>query len=207
MNAIVANIRRLMAVRHGGSALTTRSLASRFNRLAVRLRDPQLILKMDRSALVAFALVVATIGLLLGAVRPLQQRVTELGSQLSALASQPGGAAAGPARATDAAKVLRQLPRRDDLPAMVATIASKADGAGLELIRGDYAIKTRKDDALARYVITLPVVGDYPKVKRFVDDVLVSLPAISLESMKLRRDDVAEANVQVDLQFVVFVRD
>lgn len=150
--------------------------------------------------------------LMLAAAFVLFARVLPAGSQLSQLQDQlqkipAAGAAAAAAGAGNSARdLLSRLPRRADLPAVVATMITQADAAQLELPTGNYEYNVPKVAGAARYQIVLPVRGSYVAIRRFVDGSLAAIPAAALESIRLQRDDVGSAELVAELKFVIYVR-
>lgn len=140
---------------------------------------------------------------------PLQREAAGLQGQLEALgaaqASLRGGVTNHP-EAT-AGEFLRRFPARGDLPAVLATFSATAVAAGVQLEQGTYALERPKGAHLARYRMSFPVKGQYPDVRTFVDNVLVAVPAASLDSLRLERAEIDSGVVGAELQFTVFVRE
>lgn len=140
---------------------------------------------------------------------PLQREAAGLQGQLDALgaaqASMRGGVSSHP-EAT-AGEFLRRFPARGDLPAVLATFSATAAAAGVQLEQGTYALERSKGAHLARYRMSFPVKGQYPGIRSFVDNVLVAVPAASLDSLRLERAEIDSGVVGAELQFTVFVRE
>jgi hypothetical protein len=140
---------------------------------------------------------------------PLQRQAAALQGQLDALgaaqASLRGGVSNHP-EAT-AGEFLRRFPARGDLPAVLATFSATALAAGVQLEQGTYALERAKGAHLARYRMSFPVKGQYPGIRSFVDNVLVAVPAASLDSLRLERAEIDSGVVGAELQFTVFVRE
>jgi hypothetical protein len=102
----------------------------------------------------------------------------------------------------------------DDLPPSTSTsrmdaverIEAAAAAEGLMLEHGRYVLKPASEDALENLRIELPVRGAYPALRRFLDRVLRDTPALALEGIRLRRSTIAEAVVEADMLFVLYLR-
>ncbi len=105
----------------------------------------------------------------------------------------------------EAAKFVKSLPTARDVPGIIAGIVAVAATAGIELERGSYELLSADADAISRYQMSLPVTGGYPEVRKFIEDVLASVPAISLENMRIERDAVSNRVIAADLKFAILL--
>jgi hypothetical protein len=75
----------------------------------------------------------------------------------------------------------------------------------LSLEVGEYALSQAPEGQLDRYRITLPLKGGYRPLRQFVAQALAAIPALSLESLSLRREQVADAAAEARVVFVLFL--
>jgi hypothetical protein len=80
-----------------------------------------------------------------------------------------------------------------------------ADAAGIELARGDYRLVREQDAGYRRYQFTLPVHGTYPAIREFLAGVLADEPALALNSLLLRRDDIGTVDLESTLRFTLYL--
>lgn len=154
------------------------------------------------------AMLVVAAAIALFVLMPLRQQAAVLGAQLSTgdttVATTDSSRAVTPVEKLNL--FLMGLPTRAQLPTVLALIATQADATGLQLERGNYVMNQGKAGELAHYDVTLPVHGSYPAVRQFIDATMVAVPAIALESLTLERPAVADAMMNAELKFTIFVR-
>ncbi|GAA5184868.1 hypothetical protein GCM10025771_39950 [Niveibacterium umoris] len=80
-----------------------------------------------------------------------------------------------------------------------------ATEASLTLETGDYAVTNEIPKKLNRYRISLPLRGDYPRLRRFVL-AAESLPGVRLESLQLTRGQVGDRELAAQIQFSALTR-
>ena len=114
-----------------------------------------------------------------------------------------GGAVLTPAQ--QLAAFYRDFPRGAKIPDVLARIHDIADEQKLALELGEYALTKTPGSRLDQFRITLPVKGTYPQVRKFAADTLTAIPALSLESLSLRREKVTEGNVEGRIVFLLFL--
>jgi hypothetical protein len=57
-----------------------------------------------------------------------------------------------------------------------------------------------------QYQIKLPVQGSYIQVRQFINHVLNTLPAVALNDISLKREDIASDLVYARLQFTLYLK-
>lgn len=163
--------------------------------------------RLGPTGLAGLALLMAAFVMLFGFVQPARHQAADLQAQLAALdVARANLRDPVHTPATQAGEFLNQFPKRAELPAVVAALGASANKAGVTLEEGTYTWRAQKGAALARYVIDLPVKGSYPAIRQFVSNVLVAVPAASLDTLRLERREVVEGTVEARLRFTVFVR-
>jgi Tfp pilus assembly protein PilO len=97
------------------------------------------------------------------------------------------------------------LPGRNDIPKIMGSIVTIAAATGIQLERGNYEYVASDDDAIARYRMLLPVTGSYPQVRKFVENLLATVPAIALDNVRIERDNISDQVIAADLRFSVLL--
>lgn len=151
-----------------------------------------------RGATLVLALAASLAAILV--VWPMREQARELQQQLVKVSAERRDLAVRPDPSGRSG-----LSRVEQLPAIVGELLTRAQAAGLELSAGSYRLVPGKSGGLSRYEIALPLTGAYPSIRQFVEASLVSVPTLALESLSLKRPDVAAPKVEVEVQFVVFV--
>ena len=170
-------------------------------RLSLRLQ------RLGPLALAGIALLFAAFVMVFSMLMPMQQRASELQAALATAVRHPSLEARSAQTTTSANAFVARLPLRTDLPLVLATVLQQARAAGLSLDQGAYDMSSGKSKRVGRYVISLPVQGTYPQLRRFVDATLLAVPAASVESLRLAREKVGSATVTAEIKFTVFVRE
>ena len=169
---------------------------------------PRLMWSMQRTGrlgLSGIALLVAGLVFLVSTHLPLVQEVETLRSQLATARAQ---AASTPTRVSDdGTAVLRTLPPRAQMPALLGVLLQQARASHLSLDTGKYETASLKSGGVVSYQISFPVTGPYPQVRRFIDATLTALPAAALSELSLTRKTIGDAEVEAQIRMTVFTRD
>jgi Tfp pilus assembly protein PilO len=97
------------------------------------------------------------------------------------------------------------FPAEDTIPAWLEKIYASASADGIKLETGEYALQRAQVGRLNQYRITFPIKGSYPQIRKFMSDVLASAPAIALDSIQMRRENVGEGTVEARLVFLLYL--
>lgn len=103
-------------------------------------------------------------------------------------------------------RFMEKLPKRSELPAIAGQIFKLAALAGVTLDQGRYELTPMHSGQLARYRMSFPIKGPYPKIRQFIDATLNAIPAAGVDGMRIERKTAGDANVDADLRFSIFVR-
>ena len=121
-------------------------------------------------------------------------------------------AAHGPAtarRADDAAghveRFYAHFREAGAVPAQLAKLERAAGAQGLALRQGEYRLAGEDGARLARYHVTLPVAGSYPAVRRFLGEVLDTLPTAALDAVSFERKSIGEGRVEAVVRLTLYV--
>jgi Tfp pilus assembly protein PilO len=97
------------------------------------------------------------------------------------------------------------FPREDSTPHWLARIYAAAAAKGIALESGEYKLDRKVGERLARYEIVLPVKGSYAQIRGFVAEVLASVPAVALEEVNLRRENVQSPLLDARVRFTLYL--
>jgi len=103
------------------------------------------------------------------------------------------------------ASFYRSFPKIDGVPDWLQKLFQTANSNGLVLEEGDYRLVTEKESRLARYVISLPVKGSYPQVRKFVGEALRDMPFLALETVSFGKQKIGEMQVDAKITFILYV--
>ena len=161
--------------------------------------------RTGRMGLSGLALLLAGAVFLLSTYRPLAHELDSLREQ----AKSPGTrTVAGPTAAGDSgAALLRSLPSRAQMPALLGVLVQQADAAHLSIDTGKYESTALKSGAVMTYKISFPVTGPYPQVRQFIDATLVALPAAAVSELSITRKTIGDSAVEAQVRLTVFTRD
>ncbi|HSC05408.1 MAG TPA: hypothetical protein VLD59_01125 [Steroidobacteraceae bacterium] len=85
----------------------------------------------------------------------------------------------------------------------LARLYAAAERAGVELKLADYRRVEPADVPLLLQEVTLPVTGDYARVRAFAEGVLGTVPVASLDHVSLRRPRVNVNQIEAELKFTI----
>jgi len=69
----------------------------------------------------------------------------------------------------------------------------------IDLQVGDYKWVSDPSTNLSKYQITYPIVAEYGNIEKFIVQVLMEMPWVSLDSFSIRRESVKDPYVQADI--------
>jgi hypothetical protein len=131
----------------------------------------------------------------------------ELARTHAELAHASAGAGALPAQPAAA-------PEQEQLGALRASLNAPADAAELirrldrlaraeriALAQGEYRQQFHADTQLLQLQVTQPIKAGYSQLKRYMESVLRTMPYASLDQIAARRENVAQAQLEVRLQW------
>ena len=102
---------------------------------------------------------------------------------------------------------LARFPEDSALAAELGRLVEQAGRQGLQVNGGDYRLQVAREGALLdRYVVNLPVKGEYRQVRAYLKAVRDAFPELAIEDVALRRDNIGSAEIEAQLRFVFFVR-
>jgi hypothetical protein len=159
---------------------------------------------LGRPAWLALGLLVA-LAFVQWQLRPLLQRdAARLEARRAALASVPDGVRAVESAPARAPLQDSELPSQQQRGRDLEWLVGAAQRAGLTLDRADYSLGAATAGAVTRVEATLPLIGSYAGVRRFVAEVLNELPHSALESLQIERATAQSAQLQATARLVLF---
>ena len=144
------------------------------------------------------------------AVQPAQQRLDA--ARLSASSLHERIARAGQALHDSARPLDEQLagfyqgfPSEHEATEWVGKIAAIAQRDGLILQQAEYKVDRDKIGKLTRFQMSLPLTGEYPKIRSFLSDLRAEIPIVSLEQVQFERQKVGDQQVEAKVRLVIFL--
>lgn len=127
--------------------------------------------------------------------------------QAAAAAARPSQPARAPA--ADPMQQLQMFYRHfntgDALPDHLAKLYEVAQAHGITLRVGEYRLVRVRDAKLMRYQVTLPILGAYPDVRRFVAAALEALPVAALDHVSFERKRIDEGMVDAQIRLTFYL--
>jgi len=132
------------------------------------------------------------------------RHIAQVTSQLQVAARTPSaGLPTTPAEQLEA--FYQPFPANASVPDWLARIYALAEAQQLTLDAGDYVLTHAESGRLDKFTVTLPVRGSYPQLRRFIRAALLTAPALALERIDLKRDNVAQGSVEARIVFLLFL--
>jgi hypothetical protein len=164
------------------------------------------IQRTGRLGLSGLALLLTSAVFLVSTYLPLTHELDNLRGQMKSLRIR--AAVQSPTTASDSgAALLRSLPRRAQMPALLGVLVQQAEAAHLSIDTGKYESTALKSGAVMSYKVSFPVTGPYPRVRQFIDATLVALPAAAVTELSITRKAIGDSTVEAQIRLTVFTRD
>lgn len=97
------------------------------------------------------------------------------------------------------------LPAESEAAALVAAMFATADAQGITLDQAQYDLVRDQTASVSRYQIILPLHGRYPDIRRFVIALLNDMPALAVNELSFKREDVLSQEVDARLRLTIFL--
>jgi hypothetical protein len=88
----------------------------------------------------------------------------------------------------------------------LAQIFATARRHRIELVKGEYQLRTDGDSPLVAYSATFPVRAQYGAIKEFAADVMLQLPHASLDELRLSREAAGVEVLDSVIRFTLVYR-
>lgn len=103
-------------------------------------------------------------------------------------------------------RLLERFPDETQLNGELGRLLEMAASGGLSLASGDYRLQPARDGMFDRYVLNLPVKGEYRKIRHYVQAVRQAFPDLAVDDIGLRRENIGSLEVEAQLRLVLFSR-
>jgi hypothetical protein len=177
--------------------------------LRVRLLLSLASRRSGAGVVLAGALVLAAAALWLALLPTLATRVGEQSRQVARARVAPPPKPVVTAPALAAARLTAFYDALGDAAhseQIVAQLFDAADATGVALDKAEYKPARESAGRFETYTIILPVKGDYARLRRFAEKVLLAVPYAALDDMRFRRNSASDPAVEASLRFTVFLR-
>ena len=175
--------------------------------LATRRRVLFALRRLGVPGWLGLVLGIAAVAYLLFVAQPATARREQLDAEIAAshekLSNCTTGAELSPAQRL--ASFYGEFPTAERVPDELARLFKFAEAHKIELDVGEYSFVRAQGGRLDQFRITLPIKGSYPDIRAFAAEALEAVPALSLESLALRREKVADSAVDGRVVFLMFV--
>jgi len=99
------------------------------------------------------------------------------------------------------------FPRIDSSPFWIGELVRVAEIHEVEINSSDFHMTLGEGSSLARYEMTLPIYGSYPQIRAFIADALISVPAMAITGINIKRRDVKSNQLEVGLKVSLYLND
>ncbi|BCM25648.1 type 4a pilus biogenesis protein PilO [Methyloradius palustris] len=96
------------------------------------------------------------------------------------------------------------LPAEDQAPKAFQQILVMANDQGVEPEKSEYQSARNPSAIFTRYQMTLPMHGRYLDIRKFVIQVLNTLPNVALSEISFKRDEANPEQVEARLRFSIY---
>lgn len=98
------------------------------------------------------------------------------------------------------------LPRRR-LPDFLAGAWKSAEADGIQISKADYRLDRDAKGQFSRVHVAMPVTGTYPAIRRYAFKLMAKNANLALAKFDLKRQRPGDAEIEAELQFIIFVSD
>ncbi|WP_240702382.1 hypothetical protein [Trinickia terrae] len=165
--------------------------------------------RFDTGALLAGACALGAAALWFGLLPGMSARIDQQARAVARARSAPAPARVVPPAALAAQRladfhgVLGNAGRTDEI---VTRLFEAAAQTGVALNKAEYRPAHDAAGRYDTYTIVLPVKGDYASVRRFCEQVLLTLPYLALDDMRFKRSSANDRSIEASLRFTAFLR-
>jgi hypothetical protein len=161
--------------------------------------------RTGRSGLIGIGLIATSLVFLVSTYVPMTHEIQQLNGDLG-VARAHAAAVRKVAVVSDSPQSMKNLPKRTEVPDLLANLLSRADAAQLSIDTAKYEVTAGKAGAIVRYQVAFPVSGSYPKVREFIDQTLTEMPALSLDEFNIQRKSIADPVITAQITMTLFTR-
>ena len=99
-----------------------------------------------------------------------------------------------------------KLPPVEDAIVLVAKMNEAAGASDLKLQSAEYRLVSDPAGKIARYQVSVPVIGSYPQIRTFVGAMLRAVPSAALDEIVMKRDSIQSVRLEAQLKLTVYLR-
>ncbi len=166
------------------------------------------LMKLRWPGLAGLGLILFTAALAAVTIQSARERLRGLNEEVAALNARLGQRGTTNSSASGRSQLSNFyafFPLTEDLPELLGRIHRAAEQNQLLLKKGEYKLSREVEFRLARYEVTLPVSGDYSRVRGFVNDVLQAVPSAALDELTLKRESIEQSELEARVRFSLFL--
>jgi len=185
-----------------------------FNRMAEILASPYWTRRrwmrlFGWPGVAGIGLLAACLAVYLSAIRPAQSRL-DAAHQSAIQLQKPGKRDANEDRrnqppAEQLAEFYRQFPNDKNLLPWMEKIFTLAQDQKIDLDQGEYKVSSDKVGKLMRFQMTLPLKGEYPQIRKYLDSLLAGIPIVALEHLQLERQKVGDPALEAKIRLALYL--
>lgn len=166
--------------------------------------------RLGRPGLLALGVLVACPAVYFSAMIPAQERLQSAQSNARSLHERiaRSAKAMGMNQRTSEEQLTefyQIFPGEKSSPQWLEKLLAVAENHGLSLDQGEYSAAPDKTVKLVRFQITLPVKGEYLKIRKFLAALPAELPIIALENVQFQRQKIADPVVEAKIRLVLYL--
>lgn len=146
------------------------------------------------------------------AVRPLEERLRVLESELQKASERPARAdvllTSSKRSGLEAFYEFFQpdaLAKDDPATTQLARLYAVAEQAGVSMRTAEYRMSDLPHVRLAEYTITVPVRGSYAEIRTLTESAFAAIPVLTLDQAVFRRKQTSEPVIEAELRFTIFL--
>ncbi len=99
----------------------------------------------------------------------------------------------------------RFLPPESAAVRQVSAFFAAADANGIDLDQAEYVLTRDRIARMSRYQVILPLRGTYTDIRFFVIELLNAMPAVAINELSFKREDVHAQEVEARLRLTIYL--
>jgi len=172
----------------------------------VRLHLEVLVQRYSAWLLVSGLLLVAVSVAAWSMVAPLRSDLAGMRVQLAQAEADLGSQPTTQALPRHDNELPAALPARSSAAAAIERLIDLAKEHQLDIAQAEYQMGGDRRDILESLQITLPLEGDYPSVRRWIEDVLRALPNASVDRIGFERSAVSTSRIVARVKLTLWFK-
>jgi len=103
------------------------------------------------------------------------------------------------------ARFYAHFPDREQAPELLERVYEAADLNGLQIARADYRVAEDRKVGLISYEVLVPLSGQYGQIRGFVDEVLQTIPTLSVDELDFAREGIRQSRIDATVRLNLFM--